>query len=114
MPGLCFIPSVSRVPGLGSVQWGVLGDYPDDGEDEAEGVRYCFCFFEDLALHLGLLRWHSGKEYACKAGDLGSIPGLGRSSGDWNGNPLQCSCLENPMGRGTWQSTVHGVAKSQT
>ena len=46
--------------------------------------------------------------------DEGSIPGSGRSSGGGNGNPLQYSCLGNPMGRGTWQATVHGVAKSQT
>ena len=45
---------------------------------------------------------------------LGSIPGLGRSPGEGNGNPLQYSCLENPTGRGDWQATVHGVAKSRT
>ena len=44
----------------------------------------------------------------------GSIPGLGRSPGEGNGNPLQDSCLENSMGRGAWPATVHGVAKSQT
>ena len=55
-----------------------------------------------------------GKESACNAGDLGSIPGLGRSLGEGNGNPLQCSCLENPMDRGAWWATVYGVAKSQT
>ena len=47
-------------------------------------------------------------------GDLGSIPGLERSPGGENGNPLQYSCLEKPMDRGAWQATVHGVAKSQT
>ena len=47
-------------------------------------------------------------------GDLGSIPGLGRSPGERNGNPLQYSCLENPMDGGAWWATVHGVAKSQT
>ena len=47
-------------------------------------------------------------------GDLGSIPRLGRSPGEGNGNPLQCSCLENCMGGGAWWATVHGVAKSQT
>ena len=47
-------------------------------------------------------------------GDLGSIPGLERSPGGGNGNPLQYSCLEKPMDRGAWQATVHGVAKSQT
>ena len=55
-----------------------------------------------------------GKESACSAGDLGSIPGLGRSPLEGNGNPLQYSCLENPMDRGAWQATVHDVAKSQT
>ena len=44
--------------------------------------------------------------------DVGSIPGLGRSSGEGNGNSLQCSCLENPIERGAWQATVHGVAES--
>ena len=46
--------------------------------------------------------------------DKGSVPGLGRSPGEGNGNPLQYSCLENPMDRGAWQATVHRVAKSQT
>ena len=53
-------------------------------------------------------------ESACKAGDPGSIPGLGRSPEEENGNPLQYSCLENPMDGGAWWATVHGVAKSQT
>ena len=53
-----------------------------------------------------------GKESACSAGGLGSIPGSGRSSGEGNGYPLQCSCLENPMDRGAWQAIVHGVTKS--
>ena len=51
---------------------------------------------------------------ACGAGDQGSIPGLGRSPGEGNGDSLQYSCLENPMGGGVWQATVHGVTKSQT
>ena len=55
-----------------------------------------------------------GKESTCNVGDLGSIPGLGRCPGEENGNPLQSPCLENPMDRGAWQSTVHRVAKSQT
>ena len=54
-----------------------------------------------------------GKESARNAGDPGSIPGLGRSPGEGNGNPLQYSCLENPM-EGAWWAAVHGVAKSQT
>ena len=54
------------------------------------------------------------KASACNAGDLGSIPELGRTLGEGNGNPLQYSCLENPMDRGAWWATVHGVAKSRT
>jgi len=45
------------------------------------------------------------------AGDTGSIPGLGRSPGEGNGNPFHCFCLGNPMNRGAWQATVHGVTK---
>ena len=55
-----------------------------------------------------------GKASACNAGDLGSIPGLGRSPGEGNDNLLQYSCLENSMDRGDWWATVQGVAKSQT
>ena len=57
------------------------------------------------------------KNVLANAGDLrdeGLIPGLGRSPGGGNGNPLQYSCLENPMGRGAWRVTVHWVAKSRT
>ena len=46
--------------------------------------------------------------------DMGSVSGLGRSPGGGHGNPIQYSCLENPMDRGVWRTTVHGVAKSQT
>ena len=51
------------------------------------------------------------KESALNAGNLGSLPALGRSPGEGIGNPLQYSCLGNPMGRGAWKATVHGVAK---
>ena len=54
------------------------------------------------------------KASACNAGDLGSIPGLGRSPGEGNSNPLQYSCLESPMDGAAWWATVHGVAKSWT
>ena len=53
------------------------------------------------------------EESACSAGDPGSIPGLGRSPGEGNGNPLQYPCLENLMDRGAWWAAVHGVAKSR-
>ena len=55
-----------------------------------------------------------GKESACSVGDPGSIPGLGISPGEWHGNPLQHSCLENPTDRGALPAGVHGAAKSQT
>ena len=61
-----------------------------------------------------LLGGSDDKESACNAGDLISFPGLGTSPGEGNGNPLQYSCLGNPIYRGTWQATVHGIAKSQT
>ena len=54
-----------------------------------------------------------GKVSDCNEGDLGLTPGLGRSPGEGNGNPLQYSCLENPTDGGARQATVHGVAKSQ-
>ena len=65
----------------------------------------------------GLPWWLRGKKSACNAGnagDAGSIPGSGRSPGGGNGNPLQYSCMQNPMDREAWQATVHRVAKSQT
>ena len=62
----------------------------------------------------GLPQWLSSKESARSAEDTGSIPGWGRSPGGGHGNPLQYSCLENPVDRGAWWATVHGVIKSQT
>ena len=53
-----------------------------------------------------------GKESACNAGNLGLIPGSGRSAGEGNGNPAQYSCLKNPMDRAAWQVTVNGVARA--
>ena len=60
------------------------------------------------------LWWLSGKESACKAGDTGLILGLGRSSGEGNGNPLQYFCLGSPMERGAWWAPGHGIRKSWT
>ena len=54
------------------------------------------------------------KKSACNAGDPCSVPGSGRSPGEGHGNPLQFSCLENPMDRGAWRAAVHRVTKSQT
>ena len=55
-----------------------------------------------------------GKESTCNSGDLGSIPGSGRSPGEGNDNPLQYSCLENSMDKGAWWAIAHGVTKSGT
>ena len=54
------------------------------------------------------------KNPPANAGDVGSIPDLGRSLGEGNGDPLEYSCLGNPMGRGAWWAAVHGVAKEST
>ena len=65
---------------------------------------------------LGLPRWHSDNllSNSGDTGDSGSIPESGRSPRVGNGNPLQYYCLENPLDKGAWQATVHGVAKSLT
>ena len=63
---------------------------------------------------MGLPGGSDGQELACNMREPGLIPGSGRSSGEGNGNPLQYSCLENPMDKGSWWVTVHGVTKSQT
>ena len=65
-------------------------------------------------IQLSITRDVKVKASACNAGDLGLIPGSGRSPGEGNGNPLQYSCLENPMDGGTWWASVHGVTKSRT
>ena len=63
----------------------------------------------DFQIYKRLPWWLSSTESPANARDLGSIPGSGRSPGEGNGNPLQYSCLQNPMDRGAWQATVHGV-----
>ena len=73
-----------------------------------------FFYFRDTFEHLEYRGGSDGKESACNAGDLSSIPGLGRSPGEGDGNPLPYSCLENPMDRGAWRATAHRVPKSQT
>ena len=66
----------------------------------------------DIHTYRGFPGGSDGKESACNAGDLGLIPRLGRCPGGGYGNPLQYSCLDNPMDRGAWWATVHGVPKS--
>ena len=67
---------------------------------------------EEVACIWGFPSSSDGKESACSAGDLGAIPGLERSPGEGHGNPLQISCLENPMDKGAWWATAHGVTES--
>ena len=76
----------------------------------------CFNVLLNLVLvfYWGFPGGSDGKESTCSARDLGSIPGLGRSHGGGLGNPLQYSCLENPMDRGAWRAIVHGITKSRT
>jgi len=64
--------------------------------------------------YLGFPGSSDDEESTCNAGNLGSIPGLGRSLGGGNGNPFQYSCLENPMDRGAWWATVHVLTQSWT
>ena len=72
------------------------------------------CVCVSLFLYLGFPGGSDNKASACHVADLSSIPRLGRSPGEGNGNPLQYSCLENPMDRGAWWAIVHRVTKSQT
>ena len=74
----------------------------------------CVCFAQISPSLMDFPGGSDGKASAYNAGDPGLIPGLGRSSGEGNGNPFQCSCLEDSIDRGAWQATVHGVAKSWT
>ena len=72
-------------------------------------INIFICYF--VHIKLDFPHRSVSKEPACNAGDLGSIPGSERSPGEGNSNPLQYSCLENPMDRGTWQTTIHVVAR---
>ena len=71
--------------------------------------------FSSYPIDFQFLGGSDGKESACNAGNLGFlIPESGRAPGEGNGNPIQYFCLENPMDRGTWWATVHGITKSWT
>ena len=83
------------------------------GHNEQEVYLY-YVRFCDYYSSKGLPQWLRDKESTCNAGDAGSILESGRSLGGVNGNPLQYSCLKNPMDRVAWQATVQRVAKSQT
>ena len=99
--------------GLLNNGWSILGR----GGRERQGSRGKRDCFAQPYWHSGLPWWLSGKESTCNAGvtgEMGSIPGSGKSTGGGNGNPLQYSRLENPMDKGAWQATVHRVAESDT
>ena len=81
------------------------GHEGDSSERDVDKIEECIIWL--------LLWWLSSQESACSAGDVGSV-GLGRSPGEGNGNPLQYSCLGNPMDERAWQAAVHGVTKSHT
>ena len=95
-----------------------LGEHVDSLAGTTEVRHFLFLSFRDNYCIYenanGLPGELSGKESNCQAGDMGSIPGWGRVSGEGNGNPLQYSGLENSMDRGAWKATVHGVTKSRT
>ena len=97
---------------------GDLGLVPGLGRSPGEGKGYPLQYsslenFMDYTVHVGFSCGSEVKVSACNAEDQGSIPGLGRSPGEGNGNPLQYSCLENPMNGGAWWATVHRVAESR-
>ena len=83
-----------------------MSDYLIEG-----GFSYLFLHLLYYNIVLGFPHSSVSKESACNVGDLGSIPGSGRSPEVGNGNPLQYSCLENPMDRGAWRATVHEVPR---
>ena len=73
-------------------------------------ISHHFCFVSGRRAPKGFPRGSDDKESACDAGDMGLIPGSGRSPGEGHGNPLQYSGLENPMDRGAWRALVHGIS----
>ena len=100
------VPGSGKIPGEGNgnpLQYSYLGNPMD---------RWVW---QAIVPGVARVRHNSeGKVCACNVGDLGLIPGWGRSPGEGNGNPLQYSCLENPVDEEAWWATVYGVAKSRT
>ena len=103
----------SGQPVLSPLEWNSLPIVLEDSFSKGSWSP-ASCILVESSLFLGFPGGSEVKACARNAGDLGSIPGSGRFPGEGNGNPLQYSCLENPMDRGAWWATVHGVAKSQT
>ena len=101
----------------------ITRDISSKKKRERDLPAYCFLacdhvtlkdYFTKNMIRSRIPKWLSDKNPPAKAGDMGSIPGSGRSPGEENGNLLQYSCLENSMDREAWWAIVHGVAKSQT
>ena len=103
-PPISFLPAGFRMPQQSS--WCHAWTW-DIWLKEWFGAAACY----KLGTLLGFPGGSDGKESTCNAGDLALIPGLGRSPGRGHGNPLQYFCLENPMDRGAWRATVHGVSR---
>ena len=91
-----------------------IPSYPPVSHRQKIHSFYSSSIYGAFTMSYGFPGGLDGKEFACNAGDPGSIPGLGSSPGEGNGNTLQYSCLENSMDRGACLATAHGVAKSQT
>ena len=119
--------SASHVLNMLSPHWSHTASHGVEKSLKEEGGYRCYVLISGKALVAILFAFYykipgfpcgtSGKESTCNAGDARDeslIPGLGRSPGVGNSNPLLCSCLENSMDRGLWRAIVHGVAKSQT
>ena len=102
------IPETSQKQSTFAISWQLLIEY----------LHFIYNYLHSIYIVLGIIkglpRWLSGKESIYQAGDPGSISGLGRFPARGNGNPLQYSCLENPVDRVAWWATVHIVTKSWT
>ena len=94
--------------------WGAVAPSGAMCIEQVTGLTHLLTQFAWAHGCLGFPGGSDGKASACHGGDPGSIPGSGRSPGEGNGNPLQYSCLKNPMDRGAWWATVHVVTKSRT
>ena len=123
IPAWCVSPG-HRYPGKGVMGPGGLHLWQEpsiitslEGSSQKRGLQHWTCVSWDLNTNShtgGFLGGSDSKESACNAGDLGWIPGLGRSPREGNGYPFQYSCLVNPMDRGAWWAIVHRVTQSQT
>ena len=111
---LCSVVVVAH--GIFSLRWGMLDLIPCPGIEPPLPILWAWSLshWTTSKVPCGFLCGSDSKEPACNVGDAGSIPGSGRSPGERNGNPLQYSCLENPMDGGAWQAIVHRVTKSRT